>query len=309
MAARSLPRAQEFAKKFNIDKAYGSYQELAKDPQVEIVYVGVIAPNHFQVVTLMLQAGKHVLCEKPLAVSLKQVEEMLSLARSKGLFLMEAIWSRTFPVYHKMKDLLENGTIGTPKHTFVTFGKGGNDAPNARLSKKANGGGSLLDLGVYCIQMCLLAYGSQRPTKVTATAININEDGVDTGLSVTLHFPNGGFATFDTDLRVTLHNRAIIAGTKGFIRLASPFWCPTTIYASSEEGGDVYHDIPIPPGAKYSFNFENSAGLVYEADHVRQCLKDKLIQSPLVTHQDSLLIAEIQDEIMRQIGVSYVDDE
>lgn len=220
VAARSLERAQEFAQKFNVDRAYGSYQELAEDPSVDIVYVGVIAPQHFHVVTMMLESGKHVLCEKPLAVSLKQVEEMLSLAQAKGLFLMEAIWSRTFPVYHKMKDLLGNGTIGTPKHTFVTFGKGGNDAPDARLSKKANGGGSLLDLGVYCIQMCLLAYGNQKPTKVTATAININNDGVDTGLSVTMHFPNGGFATFNTDLRVTLHNRAIIAGTKGFIRVS-----------------------------------------------------------------------------------------
>ena len=306
VAARDLSRAQDFANIFDIRKAYASYSELANDAQVEIAYVGVTASHHYEVVKLMLNAGKHVLCEKPLAVSLKQVKDLLELAKAKRLFFMEAIWSRTFPIYNQVSQLLHQGHIGQVKHVFVTFGLSNRDKPEARLARKSNGGGTLLDFGVYCIQMCLLAYKGQKPGKVTATAINVNDEGVDTGLSVSMHFANGGFATFNTDLRVTLHNRAIIAGDKGYIRVAAPFWCPTTIYASSQTCEDVCKDIPIPSGAKFPFNFDNAGGLVHEADHVRQCLQKGLQESPLVSHADSLLIAEIQDEIMSQIGVSYV---
>ena len=221
VAARDLKRARQFAAKFGISKAYGNYQDLANDPEVEIAYIGVTTTQHYKVATLMLNSGKHVLCEKALGVSLQQVKEMIALARSKNLFFMEAIWSRTFPIYHNLTSLIDAGCIGDVKHVFCTFGVGGNDAPEARLSKKSNGGGTLLDFGVYCIQMILLAFKGEKPKDISATAININENGVDTGLSVSMHFSNGGFATFNTDLRVTLHNRAIIGGTKGFIRVSS----------------------------------------------------------------------------------------
>ena len=117
VAARSLERAQEFAKKHDISKAYGSYDALASDPDVEIAYIGVTAPQHLDVVKLMLNAGKHVLCEKPLATSLDQVKEMVQLAQEKNLFFMEAIWSRTFPIYDKLRNVVAND-IGEVYFTY-----------------------------------------------------------------------------------------------------------------------------------------------------------------------------------------------
>ncbi len=215
VAARDLQKAQDFASKFDIPKAYGRYEELSQDPKVEIAYVGVIAPQHYKVVKLMLHAGKHVLCEKPLGIDIKQVKEMLDLAKAKGLFFMEAIWSRTFPIYKKLRNLLDNKVVGEPKHVIITFAQ--EQAPDSRLTRKETGGGTLLDFGVYAIQMCLLAYNGQKPTRIQATAIGVNENGVDIGLNVNMHFPNDGFATFNTDLRVKMSNRAIIAGRNGVI--------------------------------------------------------------------------------------------
>ena len=220
VAARDLKRAQEFATKHEINKAYGSYEELAKDPEVEIAYIGLTSPQHYKVVTLMLNSGKHVLCEKPLGINLEQVKEMVDLARSKNLFFMEAIWSRTFPLYEKLRSILKSQVMGQPKHAILTFGQAGNDAPEARLSKKSNGGGTVLDWGVYCIQMCLLAFGGEKPLKIKANAIGINEDGVDLGMNVNMHFPNDGFATFNTDLRINLSNRAVISGHKGVVTVS-----------------------------------------------------------------------------------------
>ena len=142
---------------------------------------------------------------------------MIGLAKSKNVFFMEAIWSRTFPIYKKLRSLLKSKTIGDVKHCIMTFGQGGNDAPDKRLAQKETGGGTVLDFGVYCIQFCLLVFGGEAPEKVVASAIDVNENGVDLGVTVSLHFKGKGVATFSTDLRVNLPNRAVIAGRSGLI--------------------------------------------------------------------------------------------
>lgn len=121
-AARDQTRAEEFAKRFGIPKAYGSYVQLAQDPDVEIVYVGAINTQHLEVARLMLKNGKHVLVEKPLGLNLKQAKELISLAERKKLFLMEAIWSRHFPAYKYIHEQLNNGTLGEITSIEVEFG-------------------------------------------------------------------------------------------------------------------------------------------------------------------------------------------
>ena len=165
------------------------------------------------------------------------------------------------------------------------------------LYVKEYGGGTVLEAAGDCIQLTLLAFGSEMPSRIQASTVKFNENGVDLGLSVTLHFPQYRMATFDTDLRVDLPNTAFMAGTEGSIQIGSQFWCPTQLCVSGH-----WEDFPLPTGAKYPFNFDNSEGLMYEADHVRQCLQANLLESPLVPHQDSLLIARIQKEIMSQIS-------
>ena len=122
MGARNLDKAKEFAAKFEIPKAYGSYDELAKDPDIDVVYVGSVCFTHLEVCKMLLNHNKHILCEKPLAMDVKETEEILNLAKEKGTFFMEAIWSRTLPAYLKLKEELKSGSIGTIYSLNSDFG-------------------------------------------------------------------------------------------------------------------------------------------------------------------------------------------
>lgn len=122
VGARDLSRAEEFAKRFDIPKSYGSYLELAQDPEVEVVYVGTLNPQHFNVAKLMLENGKNVLVEKPLCINEKQAHALISYAEEKGLFLMEAIWSRFFPSYQHIREQIENGSLGEITSVEIEFG-------------------------------------------------------------------------------------------------------------------------------------------------------------------------------------------
>ncbi|CAD6226814.1 GSCOCG00005926001-RA-CDS [Cotesia congregata] len=298
VAARDIKRAEEFAKLHRIKKAYGSYEELAKDTDVEIVYVGTLNPQHLEVAKLMLNHGKHVLCEKPLTMNLKQTTELINFAKSKGLFLMEAIWSRCFPVYEAVKKAIKAGEIGDVKQVIVSFGFAMEHVD--RLNVKEMGGGTILDLGVYTLQLAQFVYDGEKPIDVKAGGF-LNADGVDKSMSATLIYKNDRTATIMTHSVVTLPNEAVIIGTKGVIKIPT-FWCPVTAELPS---GKIKFDLPKAP---HEFNFVNSAGLRYEAAEVRACLQAGLKESPKVSHAESLMIAELEDELRRQIGVVYPQD-
>lgn len=174
MAARSLAAAEKFAKLHGIPKAYGSYEELAQDNNVQVVYIGAINTQHLPVGKLMLEHGKHLLVEKPLTLNLKCTEELLALAASKKLFLMEAIWSRFLPSYRFLAKKLEEKAIGDIYHVSVNFG-----IPIAeveRVAKKELGGGTILDIGVYAINLILVALEGIAPLKIQATG-HLNASG------------------------------------------------------------------------------------------------------------------------------------
>uniref|UniRef100_A0A4X1W1A9 Trans-1,2-dihydrobenzene-1,2-diol dehydrogenase n=2 Tax=Sus scrofa TaxID=9823 RepID=A0A4X1W1A9_PIG len=166
VAARDLSRAKEFARKHDIPKAYGSYEELAKDPNVEVAYIGTQHPQHKATVLLCLAAGKAVLCEKPMGVNAAEVREMVAEARSRGLFLMEAIWTRFFPAVEALRSVLAQETLGDLRVVQANFGKSIANVP--RSVDWAQAGGSLLDLGIYCLQFISMVYGGQKPEKISA---------------------------------------------------------------------------------------------------------------------------------------------
>uniref|UniRef100_A0ABI7Y8G2 Trans-1,2-dihydrobenzene-1,2-diol dehydrogenase n=1 Tax=Felis catus TaxID=9685 RepID=A0ABI7Y8G2_FELCA len=166
VAARDLSRAKEFARKHDIPKAYGSYEELAKDPNVEVAYIGTQHPQHKAAVLLCLAAGKAVLCEKPMGVNAAEVREMVAEARSRGLFLMEAIWTRFFPATEALRSTLSQGTLGELRVARAEFGK---DLTHlTRALDWAQAGGGLLDIGIYCIQFISMVFGGQKPEKIVA---------------------------------------------------------------------------------------------------------------------------------------------
>ncbi|XP_046752526.1 trans-1,2-dihydrobenzene-1,2-diol dehydrogenase-like [Diprion similis] len=299
IAARDLSRAQTFANLHKIENAYGNYKDLANDPNVEIVHIGVLIPQHLEVAKLMLNNGKHVLCEKPLTLNLKQTTELINLAKAKGLFLMEAVWSRCFPIYEWIKKEIDSGNLGEVKQVIVSFGYSALNLD--RLMKKDLGGGGILDLGVYVLQFVSFVYNGEKPISIKASG-HLNEDGIDISMSATLLYKEGRTATVMTHCHVELPNDAIIVGTKGTLRVPL-FRCPTEIVLPSGETKSI--TLPEP---KLPLNFINSVGLGYEAMEVRRCLRAGLKESPLVSHQASLLLAEQEDELRRQIGVVYAED-
>jgi len=299
VAARNLKSAQDFAKEHNIENAYGSYEALVKDPNVEVVYIGAINPTHLSLGKLALDHGKHVLCEKPLCINVRETKELLEYARQKKLFFMEAIWSRSFPAYKQLKEEIKKGAIGEVLQVIVTFGV--QIAEIDRLKLKELGGGTILDIGVYCIQFASHVFNGEKPLKVIGSG-HMNSEGVDECTSATLIYSGGRTATFVTHAKVELPNEALAIGTKGTLKLHSPFWCSTKL-----ETPAGVQEFKLPEVPK-KFNFGNSVGLAYQCNEVRRCIQSGLTESPVVSHNETLIIAEIMESVRKQIGVVYPQD-
>ncbi|XP_023255020.1 trans-1,2-dihydrobenzene-1,2-diol dehydrogenase-like [Seriola lalandi dorsalis] len=299
VAARKLEGAQEFARKHSISQAYGSYEELARDPNIDVVYVGVIHPFHLSTCLLFTNAKKNVLCEKPLAMNSREVQEILASAKKNDVFLMEAVWTRFFPASVEIRRLLAQGEVGDLKMVRTEFGVPLMHVP--RAMQKELGGGAILDIGIYCLQFICMVYDGEKPECIQATGICM-DTGVDETVVVTLKFSKNRMAVFSCSSVVQLPNDAIIVGTKGTIKVPAHMWCPTSLEVN---GKGTQYPVPEP---YLPLNFLNSTGMRYEAEEVRQCLLKGLKESAVMSHADSRLLAELEDEIRKQVGVVYSQD-
>ncbi|CAI5646026.1 unnamed protein product [Oreochromis niloticus] len=299
IASRSIDRAKDFARKHGIPKAYGSYEELANDPEIDIVYLGVLHTEHWRVGMLFFKAGKNVLCEKPFAMNSREVKDLVATAKKNNVFLMEAIWSRCFPVYAEVRRLLAEEAVGDVKLVKGYFGSPQLDIP--RSVQKELGGGALLDIGVYCLQFVLMVFNGERPESIQATGVLL-DSGVDESVAVTMKFSRKRMALCAFSIAARLPNDAVIAGTKGSIKVLDPMHCPTKLVVNDKET-----EYPLPEPC-LPLNFTNSTGLRYEAAEVRQCLLKGLKESPRMPLADSVLLTEIMDEIRKQVGVVFSQD-
>jgi len=299
IAARSLERAQEFAGKHGIPRAYGSYEELASDPDIDVVYLGVLHTQHWRAGLLFLKAGKNVLCEKPFAMNSGQVTDLIAASRNSSVFLMEAIWSRCFPVHAEVRRLLAEEAVGQVKLVKAYFGSPQLHIP--RSVEKELGGGALLDIGVYCLQFVLMVFNGERPQSIQATGVLL-DSGVDESMVVVMKFSENRMAFCTFSIAVPLPNDATISGTKGTIRVLGPMHCPTTLVVNGKE---TQYPLPEPC---LPMNFTNSTGLRYEAEEVRQCLLKGLKESPRMPLSESALLTEIMDEARKQVGVVFSQD-
>ncbi|XP_056134268.1 trans-1,2-dihydrobenzene-1,2-diol dehydrogenase-like [Lampris incognitus] len=299
VAARSLQRAQEFAKKHGVSRAYGSYEELAGDPEIDMVYLGVLHTEHWRVGLLFLKAGKNVLCEKPFAMNSRQVTDLIAASKRSNVFLMEAIWSRCFPVHAEVRRLLAEGSVGDVKLVKAYFGSPQLHIP--RSVEKELGGGALLDIGVYCLQFVLMVFNGERPQSIQATGVLL-DSGVDESMVVVMKFSGKRMAFCAFSIAVPLPNDATISGTNGTIKVLGPMHCPTSLVV---KGKETQYALPEPC---LPLNFTNSTGLRYEAEEVRQCLLKGLKESPRMPLSDSVLLAEIMDEVRKQVGVVFSQD-
>ncbi|KAJ8406567.1 hypothetical protein AAFF_G00301410 [Aldrovandia affinis] len=291
VAARDLERAQEFAQKHSIPRAYGSYDELANDPEIDVVYVGTIHPCHLHVCILYMNAQKNVLCEKPFAMNAGEVRKLISSARKNDVFLMEAVWTRFFPASREISRALSQNEVGEVKVVRAEFGVPLLHVP--RAVEKELGGGALLDIGIYCVQFALMVFRGERPVSVQATGFCL-DTGVDEAMTVTLMFSRNRMAVCIFSIAVELPNDAAITGTKGSIRIPAHMWSPTSLVVNGKET-----EYPLPAPLQ-PLNFLNSTGMRFEAEEVRQCLLKGLKESTQMLLADSALLAEVMDEARRQ---------
>ena len=212
-ASRSLEKAEEFAARFSIERAYGSYEELAKDPDIQLIYIATPHSEHCSNAKLCLENGKHVLCEKAFAANYAQAKEMTDLAEEKNLMITEAMWVRYMPMAKTLKEVLNSGIIGEPMTLTANLCYLVSDKP--RLVKPELAGGALLDVGVYTLNFASIVFGDEI-TDIQSSVIK-TDSGVDAQNSITLCYPGGKMAILNSSLQVLSDRMGIIYGTKGYL--------------------------------------------------------------------------------------------
>ncbi|HEX4433365.1 MAG TPA: Gfo/Idh/MocA family oxidoreductase [Acidimicrobiales bacterium] len=290
VASRSLERAEAFGDRFDIATRYGDYDALAADPDIDVVYVATPHSRHEVDTIGLLRAGKHVLCEKPFALNAHQARRMAEEATRQGLFLMEAIWSRFLPSYRSLVEVIGEGRIGQPLLVEADFGFRRPIDPVHRHFAPELGGGALLDLGIYPIQLCTLVLGPIE--RVVADGV-VGATGVDEVVTALLHHGEDRLGVVKAALRVGMTCTARIAGTEGAIALPAMMHCPNSLTVSSAAG--VEHI-----DASYEGN-----GLRFEIDEVHRCLAAGRTESSVVPLSESIALATTLDAIRAELGVVY----
>jgi predicted dehydrogenase len=291
VGSRSIDRAAEFAAQVGASRAHGSYEDLAADDDVDVVYVASPHSRHEADTLLFLEAGRHVLCEKPLALNRAQAERMAAAARERGLFLMEAMWSRFLPAWRLVQETVAEGRIGEPLLVEADLGFRRQIDPAHRLFDRALGGGATLDLGVYPVSFASFLLGS--PDAVAAQG-HIGETGVDEQVAAVLHHDGGGLAVVKGAIRAWLGSTARVTGSDGWVRLPAMMHHPAHVDISSSDGTRERIEAPI-----------EGEGLRFQAVEVHRCVREGLTQSPVMPLDETCAIAGTLDAIRAQIGMTY----
>ena len=296
VGSRSLEKAQDFSKTYRFEKAYGSYEQLLSDANLDVVYIATPNSAHFEQTLMALDKGVAVLCEKPLALNAKQVREMIEKAKAKKTFLMEALWTLFLPHLLKTKELIAEGVIGEVQSVRADFGFKATFNSEHRLFNPALGGGALLDIGIYPLLLAQTFLGL--PDTINTTAI-LGETKVDEDINVALTYQDQKIAHLHASFRSHTPVDAHIYGTKGYIYLPTR-WHETVshmlVYDYATSKATEY---PMPQDAK---------GYKYEAQAVMEYLEAGLLESPIASWQFSLDLMETMDAVRRQVGVRYAVD-
>ncbi|XP_066919680.1 trans-1,2-dihydrobenzene-1,2-diol dehydrogenase-like [Clytia hemisphaerica] len=303
VGARNSDKAKEFADKFHIPKSSGSYVEVAKDADVDVIYVGAINTAHKELCLLALEHGKAVLCEKPATMNGRELEEVLKKAEEKNLFYMEAEWTRFFPLYQELKPKLKvDGALGLPRAMTVTFGYALlNDIK--RINKKELGGSVVMDIGIYTLLAMDMLFEGFSLKEMKAIGHVTEGTNVDRSVGISATFEGNRIAQLLCSGNADLPNELTLICDKGSVTIRKPFWCPESYVQDTGSGPqEIRYDLPK---TEKEMNFTNSVGLRYEAEHVRQCLNKGLKQSPIMPFDTSRRIMGYLDDVRKQIGSTY----
>lgn len=290
VGARNIAKANAYADEFNIPNRHGSYEALVNDPEVDIVYVSTLQTFHFQHTMLAIEAGKHVLCEKPFTVSAKEAATIQAAAKAKGVMVMEAMWTRFLPNHVELYKDLESGIIGDITLVSADHSQALRHVP--RLWDAAGGGGALLDLGIYPVSFANRLLGA--PSKVSAMAklTDQNIDEVTTGL---FDYASGAKAVFTTSMSTAGPVDAFVLGTTGRVEIVGSFYNNVEYSIFDNDGKLLKHYVPTLVGR----------GMQHQAVHFEECLKQGLLDSPVLPIAETVQIMQVMDEIRHQTGIRY----
>lgn len=294
VASRSGDKADAFAAEFGAAAAYGSYEALAAADDIDLVYIATPHPQHAANALLVLESGKGALVEKAFTVNAREAAEVVALARAKNLFLMEAMWTRFLPALAEVKRIIASGEIGEVSQVVADFGFTASFGPEHRVFNPELGGGALLDLGIYPLSIAASLLGPVREVQAQA---QLGSTGVDVQTGFTLRHENGGMSVCSCSFLARTPGELTVSGTRGHVRMNTMFHRARSVTVALEDGSSRTVDTP------YLGN-----GYVHEAIEAQRCFQAGWIESPGMTHDETLALMRVMDEIRRQIGVSYAAD-
>ncbi|MBA2481450.1 MAG: Gfo/Idh/MocA family oxidoreductase [Planctomycetes bacterium] len=293
VGSRSQASADAFGSEFTVARRHATYEALARDPEVDAIYVSTPHPMHQANSELCLRAGKAVLCEKPFTINATQAAQVIALARTEKRFLMEAMWTRFQPAIARVRQWLQEGAIGEPRIVQADFGFRAGVDPKSRLFDPALGGGALLDVGVYTVAMASMVFGPT-PTRIDAQA-HLGSTGIDEQTAMVLGYAGGGLAVLSCAVRTNTPHETRIIGTEGSIHIPS-FWRATKATLTR---GSATETVEMP----FTGN-----GYNYQAIEVGRCLRAGLTESPVISLDETLAIMRTMDAVRDRIGLRYPDE-
>ncbi|WCE02049.1 Gfo/Idh/MocA family oxidoreductase [Streptomyces sp. HUAS 31] len=294
VASRRQESADAFAERFGIPRAYGDWTSLAEDGDIDVVYVATPHSAHREAAGLCLEAGRHVLCEKAFTLNAREAAELVALAKARGSFLMEAMWMYCNPLVRRLKALVDDGAIGEVRHVQADFGLAGPFPPSHRLRDPAQGGGALLDLGVYPVSFAQLLLGE--PSDVTARA-TLSAEGVDLQTGALLSWDGGALASLHCSIVGGTATAASITGSAGRIDVPGGFFFPER-FVLHRDGRDPEEFTADPADGPRNT-------LRHEAAEVMRALRAGESESPLVPLEGTLAVMRTLDAIRDRVGVRY----
>lgn len=294
VASRSARSAEAFAERFGIGRAYGDWESLARDGDIDVVYVATPHSAHRAAAGLCLEAGRNVLCEKAFTIDLREAGELVALAKEHDRFLMEAMWMYCNPLVRRLKALVEDGAIGEVRTVQADFGLEGPFPPAHRLRDPALGGGALLDLGVYPVSFAHLLLGE--PDGVSARAV-LSDEGVDLQTGALLSWESGALAMVHCSIVGGTGTTASVTGSRGRIDVPEGFFNPER-FVLHRDGRDP-EEFALDPadGPRNTFR--------HEAKEVMRALRAGEKESPLVPLTGTLAVMRTLDTLRAQTGVHY----
>lgn len=294
VASRKQESADNFANEFNIPLRFGSYESMAESDRIDAAYIAVPHSGHMNCSIMMMNGGKHVICEKPMAVNLREVKKMIACAKKNNVFLMEAMWARLVPGTLKLIEIINNGAIGNilgveGKFCYTMD----EDELDHHVLKPEHGGGSLLDVGVYGLNFASWYLGKDIE-HISAEASLFG--GVDSHCCVLMKYKSGAIADISSAILLKKPNEGAIYGTKGYIRM-NRFYAPEEIEIH-QDNADI-ETIKTP----YRGN-----GFEEQISHMCECIANGLTESPVNTHEQTIYITQQMDYIRSIINLKYPQD-